>query len=421
MEPKQTLDPEILISRYFDRPSDDLKDMILLQFSSTVERTARKFSGVEAFEDLVQVGYIGLLNALKKFDPTAGVKFSTYATHLIAGEIKHFLRDKSQIIRHPAWLQELRHKVGRANVKLQAELGRTPTNDEIAKEAGVTLSSIDEVLSTADSLRVSSYDATPAGDDDSNELEQLTAFCPDQLSVEERVVLETAMMQLRDLERDVLIMFHFESKSQTEIAEDLGISCNYVSHILRQTLSKLRRILTAEETSDRKLQKQNNSEEEGVIDPFIGTYSEKYFNDRLSEEVHRCAAIEGAVAIAFVKFENIKSLETYYGKDSVVDFLIDASEFCRDLVRRLDVVCAMGRDGFSIILPFTGPTASIVNERLNTRFEPWLNQRRGPAGDINVKTGYAVYSEESNTPAKMIEMANLMLSGACVVNLERAA
>ena len=421
MEPKQTLDPEILITRYFERPSDDLKDMILLQFSSTVERTARKFSGVEAFEDLVQVGYIGLLNALKKFDPLAGVKFSTYATHLIAGEIKHFLRDKSQVIRHPAWLQELRHKVSRSSVKMQAELGRTPTPSEIAKDAGVSLSSIDEVLATADSLRVSSYDASPAGDDDSNELEQLSAFCPDQMSVEERIVLETAMMQLRDLERDVLIMFHFESMSQTEIANKLGISCNYVSHILRQTLSKLRRILTAEEAGDRKLQKASQFDETGVIDPILNIYSEKYFGDRLNEEVHRCTAEESSVSIALIKFDNIKSLETFYGKDAVVDFMIDASEFCKDLVRRLDVVCTSGKDGFAIILPFTGPTASVVNDRLQSKFIPWLAQRRGPAGDISVNTGYAVFNELDDTAAKMIETAQFMLNGVVAAEVSQAA
>ena len=81
-------DIEQLVERYLDDPRPDLKDLIMVQCASMVERIARRFSGIEAFDDLVQVGYIGLLNALGKFDRTAGVKFNTYATYLVAGEIK---------------------------------------------------------------------------------------------------------------------------------------------------------------------------------------------------------------------------------------------------------------------------------------------------------------------------------------------
>ena len=110
IQPHQNMniESENLVLRYLEDPRPELKDMIMVTYSGLVERTARKFSGIDAFEDLVQVGYIGLLNALAKYDATAGVRFNTYATYLVAGEIKHFLRDKSQTIRQPAWLQELR-------------------------------------------------------------------------------------------------------------------------------------------------------------------------------------------------------------------------------------------------------------------------------------------------------------------------
>jgi RNA polymerase sigma-B factor len=198
-----------------------------------VERTARKFSGVEAYDDLVSVGYIGLLNALTKFDPSAGVRFNTYATYLVAGEIKHYLRDRSQTIRQPAWLQELRTKVTRASASLQQSLGRTPTEREIAEEVGVSEASVREVIQTQEMLKVGSLDQPAPGDDEgSSEAEKLDAadFCPEQLSMEDRLLLETAMRQLRDLERQVLVLFHFDSLNQTEIANRLGISCNYVSH-----------------------------------------------------------------------------------------------------------------------------------------------------------------------------------------------
>src|SRR5688572_32893595 len=105
MESAVHQDPEELVARYIDRPRPELKDLIMVQYTGLVERLARRFSGIEPHQDLVQVGFIGLLNALSKFDPAAGVKFTTYATHLITGEIKHYLRDRSQTIRQPAWLQ----------------------------------------------------------------------------------------------------------------------------------------------------------------------------------------------------------------------------------------------------------------------------------------------------------------------------
>src|SRR6185503_19674571 len=156
-------DPEGLVLRYVENPRPDLKDLIMVQYSSLVERVARKYAGIESQDDLVQVGYIGLLNALTKFDPDAGVRFNTYATYLVAGEIKHYLRDRSQTIRHPAWLQELRHKVGRAVSVLQQTLGRVPTEREIAEELQVSEASVHEVFATQEMLKVASLDAAPQG------------------------------------------------------------------------------------------------------------------------------------------------------------------------------------------------------------------------------------------------------------------
>src|SRR3569832_961889 len=153
-------DSEGLVVRYLKDPKPDMKDLIMVQYASLVERIARRFSGIEPYEDLVQVGFIGLLNALGKFDPGAGVRFNTYATYLVAGEIKHYLRDRSQTIRHPAWLQELRHKVNRSVSTLQHELGRIPTEREIAENQGITESSVREVFQTQEMLKVASLDAS---------------------------------------------------------------------------------------------------------------------------------------------------------------------------------------------------------------------------------------------------------------------
>jgi RNA polymerase sigma-B factor len=398
---------ENLVLRYLDRPRPELKDLILVTYSGLVERTARKFSGIEAFDDLVQVGYIGLLNALSKYDPTAGVRFNTYATYLVAGEIKHYLRDKTQTIRQPAWLQELRHRVNKASATLQTELGRTPTEREIADLIGVSETSVHEVIITQDLLRVGSLDSMQNAEEDSeSEIDKIDAaqFSPEQLSVEDRVVLEAAIGQLRDLERRVLTMFHFEAMNQTEIASQLEISCNYVSHILRQSLSKLRKILSSEESKDRMLRRGKDSENE-IIDSNSGAYTEAYFKSRLDEELHR-ASFEGhSVALMIVQFEGLDGMRRFYGEQSILDFLADASDFFRENVRRLDIVARFGNTGFAIILPSGGKNIQLVRERLGTKLQDWVGGRYGNTGAVKTVVGESISPGDAKTGTDLIKKA----------------
>lgn len=403
-------DSEGLVLRYLKNPTPDLKDLIMVQYANMVERIARKFAGIEPFEDLVQVGFIGLLNALTKFDPDAGVRFNTYSTYLVAGEIKHYLRDRAQTIRHPAWLQELRHKVNKAAQMLQQSLGRIPTEREIADEVGVSETAVKEVFQTQEMLRVASLDQAAQGDEDgSTEVEKLDAaqFCPEQLSVEDRVVLEHAMKQLRDLERQVLLHFHFDSMNQTEIAARLGISCNYVSHILRQSLAKLRKILSNEEEKDRVLRRQAAAIDYDIIDSETGAYTDAYFKSRLEEEIHRTLAGDGQVALVLVDFKGLESMRSFYGDQSVVDFLADAAEFFKSNVRRLDVVARHGKTGFGIILPSTGHNVALVRQRLLNKISSWLAQRVAATAGIVVELGEACAPEHARNGSELITAAVL--------------
>jgi RNA polymerase sigma-B factor len=403
-------DTEGLVLRFLKDPRPDLKDLIMVQYASLVEKIARRFSGIEPHEDLVQVGFIGLLNALTRFDPEAGVRFNTYATYLVAGEIKHYLRDRSQTIRHPAWLQELRHKVNKAASMLQQSLGRVPTEREIAEQLEVSEAAVREVFQTQEMLRVASLDAGSQGDDDgSSDVERLdaAAFCPEQLSVEDRVVLEQAMKQLRDLERQVLLHFHFDAMNQTEIAAQLGISCNYVSHILRQSLAKLRKILTAEEEKDRLLRRQEEEVDYDVIDHATGAYTEGYFRSRLEEELHRSSSEGGTVSVVFVRFVGLDALRSFYGEASVTDFLADATDFLKDTVRRLDIVARYGEAGFGIILPSTTNNVALVRQRLLNRLTTWVGERLATAGPITLEIGHAVAPKDGKTAKKLMERAVL--------------
>ena len=399
-------DPEELVARYIENPQPDLKDLIISEYASLVERVARKFSGIEPFEDLVQVGFIGLLNALSKYDPKAGVRFNTYATYLVAGEIKHYLRDRSQTIRQPAWLQELRHKINRATGVLYQTLGRTPTKREIADFLDVSESSVADAIQTQEMLKVASLDTAPVSEDDADtDVERLDSadFCPEQLTVEDRVVLESALRQLRDLERQVLVHFHFDSMNQTEIAAKLGISCNYVSHILRQSLAKLRKILTAEERSDAFLRRYE--EDSSVLDSLTGAYTESYFRARIQEEVHRASSNTSTVAIVMVNFTGLNQLKSFYGESSVLDFMADAAEFLKDNVRRLDIVCRFGEFGFGIILPATGHNVAVARQRLVGKVQEWIQSRNGIKSPVSVEIGHASFPDDASSAKELLAKA----------------
>lgn len=402
-------DGEAVVLRYLETRRDDLKDLVLVQYSGMVERIARRFAGIEPFEDLVQVGFIGLLNALTKFDPSAGVRFNTYATYLVAGEIKHYLRDRAQTIRQPAWLQELRHKVTKAASTLQASLGRQPSEREIAEHLGVTETSIREVYLTQEMLKLSSLDTNPNDEDGDTEVERLDSsdFCAEQLSVEDRLVLEQAMSQLRDLERQVLIMFHFESMSQTEIAAKLDISGNYVSHILRQSLAKLRKILQKESEQDRLLRRQADDIDYEVVDPLTGAYTDAFFRSRLEEEVHRASCADAAVGIVLIKFSGLDTLRKFYGAASVDDFMSDAADFIRECVRRLDLVCRFEETSFGVILPSAGHNVPLIQRRLVAKITDWVSQRYARNTPVRVEVGHAAFPESGRSGKQLIAAVDL--------------
>lgn len=401
-------DAEALVLRYLADPRPDLKDLVIVHYSGMVERIARRYSGTEPLDDLTQVGFIGLLNALSKFDATVGVQFNTYATHLIAGEIKHYLRDRAQTIRHPAWLQELRHKVNKATQALQGELARVPTTREIAERCGISETAVAEVQASQETVKIASLDTTPGDDGEGgdSDIDRLDAALSsvEQVSVEDRVLLESAMEQLRDLEREVLCLFHFDALNQTEIANRLGISCNYVSHILRQSLSKLRKILSQDVREEIALRSES-PEERSVIDSETGIYDEDYFRARLSEEAHRAVSTEGTCSVILVDVEGLSGLRGFYGDETVRDFLVDVSAFLKNSVRALDIVCRNGSTGFGVILPGTGPNANMVCARLQAKVDKWLVTRMSGSGSVRLKFGFATTPDEARGGADLIKIA----------------
>ena len=375
-------DTEELVLEYCQTRDMELRDAITLQLSGLVESIARKFIGSgEPIEDLIQEGYLGLLNALDLFKPDKGVKFTTYATHLIVGQIKHYLRDKGKIIKEPAWLQELNSKINRVVSELSARYGRPPTTQEIAEFLGMTTKAIEDVLMTREVFKVSSIDAIYEDEEEEwngYDLEKLNCE-PCQtfnLPIEERVVVETAMQQLKQIEQQVLHLFFTEGYNQTEIAHQLKISCNYVSHILRNATQKLRRMISEAEWLDEQRFRARALErgdfEARILDAQTGLFSADYLCVRLREEVQRAARYGQSVGFAIFEFAAEKHALDALGEFALGELLLQASAVVREVVRKADIVGRYGHASLGLLMPYAGEHAPNIASRVAGALTEWL-------------------------------------------------
>ncbi len=208
-----------------------------------VEHCARRFRNRgEPFEDLVQVGTIGLIKSIDRFDSDRGVEFSTYATPTIIGEIKRYFRDKGWAIRVPRRLQELRMQIGTSSAELTQSLGRSPTPRELAEAIGCTMEEIIEGIESSNAYSTLSLDASDDSDDGG------TATMLDALGVDdaglEHVEIRESIKPLLDRldprEKRILLLRFFKNMTQSQIAEEIGVSQMHVSRLLNRTLEELR-------------------------------------------------------------------------------------------------------------------------------------------------------------------------------------
>ncbi len=207
-----------------------------------VEHCARRFRNRgEPFEDLVQVGTIGLIKSIDRFDTDRGVEFSTYATPTIIGEIKRYFRDKGWAIRVPRRLQELRMQISSATAELTQKQGRSPTPRELAEEIGCSVEEIIEGLESSNAYSTLSLDAS--NDDDENPSSMLDAIGIDDEGLEHVEIRESIKPLLEALdprEKKILLLRFFKNMTQSQIAEEIGVSQMHVSRLLTRTLLQLR-------------------------------------------------------------------------------------------------------------------------------------------------------------------------------------
>ncbi len=401
-----------LLMSYRESKDNLYRDRIVAQFTALVESIARRYATCgEPADDLAQEGYIGLITAIELYDISKNVKFSTYATHFVIGQIKHYLRDRGKIIKEPAWLQELNQRIVRRTEQLAQDLQRQPTQSEIAAAMGMTEDAVAEVVTNREVFKVTSMDGGQDQDDDNNgaiDLERQTSrdfVTSFEVPLDERLVLEAAIDNLKPLEQQVISEFYFQDRNQTEIAAKLGISCNYVSHILRNSAKKMRKILNTEELKDAQAQLSGlrkkglltpDFHSEALVDELTRLYTKGYFGQRLEEEMLRAGRLETNVAVMFIHISGLAAYTASSGTLKSDEILRTTVKVIRDNVRRSDILTRYSNDHLAMILPYTGEHVKIVVDRLKSTLPEELKHIRTANNGARIEWyfGAAIYPQD---------------------------
>ncbi len=246
-------DSLLLLKNYQDNPSSRLRNKIVELNFGLVRKEAYHWVGQcqENYEDLVQVGALGLIRAIERFDISRGYAFSSFALPYIRGEIQHYLRDKSPSVRIPRRWQTLQRQAVGAIRQLQNDLHRHPTDPEIAQALDIDMTEWQEVKVSLKNRALVSLDA-PIADDDQGSV-CLGDMMPDhqyrsfQLAQEDQIRIQQALQQVEKLTRQVLEFVFLHDLTQKETAERLGISSVTVSRRVKKGIEALQVLLAGSE------------------------------------------------------------------------------------------------------------------------------------------------------------------------------
>jgi RNA polymerase sigma-B factor len=368
-----------LLTKYQRTGDARIRDDVVEHMRPLVRSVARRFAGREPQEDLESEGFVGLIHAVDRFSPERGNRFSTFATHLVAGQIRHYLRDRGHLIRRPAWLQELDTRVRRAASELEQRLQREPTAAEIGAATNLTEEAVEELLTARQAAQVMRMESAGGADEDDcldvdPDKFKSRSYVTFELPIEDRVVLEGALEKLKELERKVIEYFYYQDCNQSEIARRLGISCNYAGYVLRNGLKHLR---------ERLPEPRHQGLAASVLDPATGVYTGEHFNQRLAEEISRSKRYGHSLAVCCLTLPR--------GSSEAV--LQASANTLRDHIRRADVVARTSTVEFGIIFPDTGDISGQVAVRLAERLYPVV---RAP-----IHAAAAVYPEAGRTAEQL--------------------
>jgi len=380
-----------------DLPLPQLKERIARAYRPLVESVARKFLGTgEPLEDLVQEGYLGLLSALEYYDPSKGVRFSTYATHFIGGAIRHFLRDRSRIIREPAWLQEVATRIEKTIEVLSTRFEREPTPAEIAEELALPVETVEETLATRVVFQVVSFDDSFL-ESSGGLLERLLTGQGASLAtqVENRVVVQEGLRHLKPFEQQVIYEHYFRNLNQTEIAAKLGVSCNYVSVTLRKGVDRLGKLLSEAELRDR-----HRRREQPIVDAVTGLYTYIHLVTRLDEAISR--AVRSQMPVSLIRFALLELPDSVRLRE---ELLVACGTRLRSSIRRMDLAGRGEGDSFLAILTGTGPQVELAANRLVGVLTATAAEVRIP---VRVQATTAWYPEQGRTAQELLEQTRVL-------------
>ncbi len=412
---------EALFTEFAQTRDEGLREELIRRHAKLAEKVARNFlASGEPFDDVTQEAYIGLVKAVDSFDPTLGIKFSTYATHKISGQIRHYLRDRTSVIRQPGWLHERRRKLARATEKLRQELNREPNMSELAAEVGITEHEVREVHRTSSIFRVGSLDSPDArtGPDDDVPLDRkrIQALRAETvtLPVEEKLVLREAIKKLKRIERWVVYALYYRGLTQTEVANQLNISCNYVSHILRNALSRLRQILASEEVKESHLRTKTQAQTERValretnspIDPLTKLFSAKLLRERIEEEILRASRYGYEITVLALDVDGLGEINETHGFAQGDLLLAELGNLLRNRLRKVDVASRYAGGTFMMMLPHTGERGK---RGAAQRFVRAISQLeiRTRTGKLtpSVSVGIATYPLDGDSKDELVQTA----------------
>jgi len=225
----------------FRRTGDrNVRNELVQHYLRLAEFLARRFTHRgEPLDDLRQVALVGLIKAVERFDPDRGLQFSSFATPTITGELKRHFRDRGWAVRVPRRIQELHLQLDRTTAALSQELGRPPTTAEIAKRAGVTEEDVLESMEAGSLYRLASIDGRAADDEAGGVAARLGDDDPELEAVENRVAVQMLLDALPEREQRIVYLRFFEGLTQSEIADEIGISQMHVSRLLVKSLDLL--------------------------------------------------------------------------------------------------------------------------------------------------------------------------------------
>lgn len=235
---------DILFERYTSDPNANNRNLIVQKYLYLAEIISKKFvnRGID-YEDLYQVASIALIKAVERFSPDKGVKFVSFATPTIIGELKRFFRDKASVIRIPRRIYELYQRVNQAREMLFQKLQRSPKVEEIAAELNMTEEAILEIMESWNAYNLQSFDQTVYNEDD---IELHETIGEDDITferIENRDFLEKSLARFNDIEKKFIVERYFKNKTQKQIAESLGVSQMYVSRMEKKVVDRFKSIL----------------------------------------------------------------------------------------------------------------------------------------------------------------------------------